>query len=444
MQMKTKTVILGAGISGLSAAHFLQQKGADFLLLEANNRVGGNIHSKEIDGFICENGPNTVLLNNTAIIQLIQELGLWESVCKPQANAAHNRFVLHHGKLQAVPTTPWAFFGTPLLSFADKLRLMKEPFINKHSQNTSIASFARKRFGAAFYEQFILPFVTGIYAGDPEKMSVKHALKLLWELEQEHGSVFKGFIKKQKQQSKDGLPKIKMFSFPKGLGQLCDSIAKNLGEKLHLNSSVSAIKKTKEGYEIQAGTHSILCEEIICTLPAHITAPLINNDTLEKQLQEIEYVPIDVLHLGFDKNKVKNQTPGFGLLTKPTDQKRFLGLLFNSRIFPHTAPEQKELFTIIIGGSRQPELCTLEKGVLQENVLSDIQNILELEGKPSFIHHQRYKRAIPQYGMEQEQLIQSIQEFNKKAPHFHLLGNYTGGISVSDCVLKAQQLTNNL
>lgn len=442
--MKTKTVILGAGISGLSTAHFLQQKGADFLLLEGSNRVGGNIHSHEVDGFICENGPNTVLLNNTAIIQLLKELGLWEAVCKPQPAAAQNRFVLHNKQLQAVPTSPIQFSTTPLLSFTEKLRLLKEPFISKHSENTSIANFARKRFGTAFYEQFILPFVTGIYAGNPEQMSIQHALKLLWDMEQEHGSVFKGFIHKQKQGAKTGLPKTKMFTLPKGLGQLCETIAENIGDKLRLNSPVTTIKKITDSYQIQTGGRTIVCEEIICTLPAHQTASLITDTTLLQQLKNIEYVPIDVLHIGFEKVKVKNQTPGFGVLSKPTDNKHFLGLLFNSRIFPHTAPKGKELFTVIVGGSRQPALCSMEKEALQQLIVQDMREILNFEGSPCFIQHQRYSKAIPQYDMQQANLVSSIQNFNNEQPNFHLLGNYTGGISVSDCILKAQQLANNL
>jgi oxygen-dependent protoporphyrinogen oxidase len=441
--MKTKTVILGAGISGLSTAQFLQQKGADFLLLEASNRVGGNIHSEEIDGFVCENGPNTVLLNNTAIVQLIKEVGLWEEICKPQA-AAHNRFVLHKGRLQEIPDSPLSFLRTPLLSFTDKLRLLKEPFITKHSENTSIANFARKRFGTAFYEQFVLPFVTGIYAGNPEQISVQHALKILWELEQKHGSVFKGFIQKQKKQFEEELPKIKMFTLPKGLGQLTNVIAKNIGDKLHLNSLVTTIEKTAEGYQIQAGEQTIYCEEIICTLPAHSTAKLVDDSNLQKQLLGVEYVPVDVLHIGFNKTQVKNQKPGFGVLSKPSDKKHFLGLLFNSRIFPHTAPEGKELFTVIVGGSRQPELCSMEKKVVQQILLEEMKGVLAIEGSPCFIQYQRYTKAIPQYDMQQAELISSILKFNKKQPYFHLIGNYTGGISVSDCVLKAQQLANNL
>ena len=133
--------------------------------------------------------------------------------------------------MQQIPTNLWQFFISPLFKFSDKLILLYEPFVKKHKTNTSVASFCKNRFGVGLYEQLIIPFLTGIYAGNPEKMSVKHALKSLWEMEQNFGSVFKGFQKKLKQQQKIGLPKVKMFTLTKGLSQLTDSIGKNLDKK---------------------------------------------------------------------------------------------------------------------------------------------------------------------------------------------------------------------
>ena len=195
IKMKKKTIILGAGISGLSAAHFLSKKSDDFIILEESNRVGGWINSEKIDGYTCENGPNTVLLNNTAFLELLKDLNLDKEICKPIRKCSDNRYVLHQNKLQQIPTNLWEFFISPLLKFSDKLILLYEPFVKKHKTNTSVASFCKNRFGVGLYEQLIIPFLTGIYAGNPEKMSVKHALKSLWEMEQNFGSVFKGFQK---------------------------------------------------------------------------------------------------------------------------------------------------------------------------------------------------------------------------------------------------------
>ena len=305
--MKKKIIILGAGISGLSTAHFLSKKSDDFVILEGSNRVGGNIHSEKIDGYVCENGPNTVLLNNSAILSLLKDLNLEKEVCKPQGNAAHNRYVLHHNKLQKIPTNTWQFLVSPLLRWSDKLVLLKEPFVKKHKNDTSVASFSKNRFGAAFYEQLILPFVTGIYAGNPEIMSVKYAFKSLWEVEQKHGSVFKGFQKNSKKQQKDSLPKVKIFTLPNGLGQLTDCIGNNLDDKLHLNTKVEKIENTNAVFTIHTNKGVFECEQVICTLPANATSTLIKDSSLVEKLQDLEYVPIDVFHFGFNKKHIKKQ-----------------------------------------------------------------------------------------------------------------------------------------
>ncbi len=441
--MKIKTIILGAGISGLSAAHFLSKKSDDFVILEGNNRVGGWINSEKIEGYICENGPNTVLLNNTALIALLKDLNLEKELCKPQESAANNRYVLHKNKLQKIPTSAWQFFVTPLLRLSDKLLLLNEPFVKKHKNDTSVASFSKNRFGAGFYEQLILPFVTGIYAGNPEKMSVKHALKSLWEMEQKNGSVFKGFQKNLKEQQKDGLPKVKMFTLPNGLGQLTDCIGKNLGDKLHLNTKVEMIEKTNTVFSIHTNKGVFECEQVICTLPAGVTSKLIRESSLKEKLQDLEYVPIDIFHFGFDKKHVKKQVTGFGLLTKETDKKHFLGILFNSQIFPHTAPKDKELFTLIIGGSRQSELCQKKPTELRKILLKEISEILNIDGAPSFIKHIRYKKAIPQYSLEHQGLVNCLEKYQTAHQGFYFLSNYIQGISVSDRVLKSYELVKN-
>ena len=441
--MKKKTIILGAGISGLSSAHFLSKKSDDFIILEESNRVGGWINSEKIDGYTCENGPNTVLLNNTAFLELLKDLNLDKEICKPQESAANNRYVLHQNKLQKIPTTPWQFFISPLLKLSDKLILLYEPFVKKHKTNTSVASFSKNRFGVGFYEQLIIPFITGIYAGNPEKMSVKHALKSLWEMEQKYGSVFKGFQEKLKQQQKDELPKIKMFTLTKGLSQLTDSIGKKLYKKLYLNTRVEKIEKMNSFFTIHTNKGVFECEQVICTLPANITSKLITDSSLAEKLQNLEYVPIDVFHFGFDKKQIKNQVEGFGLLTKKTDKKHFLGMLFNSQIFPHTAPKEKELFTLIVGGSRQAKLCQMKPTELQKILLKEISEILDIKGNPNFIKHERYKKAIPQYSLDHQELAECIKKYQVAHTGFYFLSNYTQGVSVSDRVLNSYELINN-
>ena len=440
--MKNKTIIIGAGISGLSAAHFLQQKKEDFLVLEAAPTVGGNIRSQLVAGFVCENGPNTVLMNNPATEELIAELGLSQEVCRPAQSAAQSRFVLYQDKLQQIPTTPWSFVRSPLLNWKEKLAVLQDFYTAKHTADSSVAAFCKKRFGNAFYQQFIVPFVTGIYAGNPEKMSVKFALKSLWGLEQEYGSVIKGLIQKQKERK--GLPAQTIFSFPKGLGQLCNAIGQGLGTRLHTHTEVQKIENIDQGYKLHTSKGVFECKQLICTLAGPQLAALIEAGELSTKLKSIEYVPVDVYHFGFDKKQVKNQIPGFGILTKATDNKHFLGALFNSRFFAHTAPQGKELFTLIVGGSRQAQLCEEDPKKVAPILLDELKELLSIEGEPCMEKHLRWGKAIPQYDLQHQQLLDALQQHASLHPAFYILGNYAHGISVSDRVLRAQELINNL
>ena len=435
--IKKHTVILGGGITGLSTAHFLSLKNKDFIVLEKNIRPGGNISSERKNDFLIENGPNTVLLNNASVITLIKAYGLWDKMSVPQETAENNRYVLLNNELQLLPRNAKEFFTSPLLKWKDKLRLLKEPFVKKHSANTSAAEFVRHRFGEGILNQFVEPFMTGIYSGKPEYMSAKHTLRLLWDAEQEYGSVIKGMLKKERK------PKAKMFNFPNGLSQLTDAIAKELNTYIEYDCNINSIEKIDEGYRIISDKKEIFCQKIISTLPAYALNNYISDSHLKHELQKVEYVPIDVFHFGFNKKDIKNQSQGFGVLTKSSDKKHFLGILFNSRIFSHTAPKGKELFTVIVGGSKQRELCQLKAPELKSIILKELTDLMKCEGKAVFSNHYKYEKGIPQYDLNHQSLVDALENFEKNNPNFHILGNYFNGISVSDSILKANNFISS-
>ena len=237
--MAKSVAIVGAGIAGLAAAHFLKRKGWDVTVFEASQRIGGAIHSEKIDGFTLEWGPNTVLLNTRGIKELILSAGLWDHMIFSNPDSAKSRYIAD-GVLKQIPTSPTQFLTTSLLSLKSKLGLLKEPFLNSYesTDNPSVEVFAKKRFGKEFYENILQPFVTGIYAGDASAISVKYGLKLLWRAEQESGSVFRGLMKQGKKVKAENkiftkaIPKNKMFTFNGGLATLCQSLAEEIDVKL--------------------------------------------------------------------------------------------------------------------------------------------------------------------------------------------------------------------
>ena len=439
MEQKIDTVIIGSGICGLSLAHFLSKKSKDFMVLEASNKVGGIIQTENKSGFICENGPNTVLLNNDAIIELVKNCGLWDSLNLPSEICNKNRYVLHKNELALIPVSFKKFISSPLLSFTSKFRLFFEPFIPKHKENTTVYDFIVKRFGKDFHDQLIEPFITGIYAGDTKLMSAKHSLKILWNLEQTYGSVLLGLIK-QKRKSKQ----IGSFNLPMGLSQLIHKIAEPIKDRIHLNTQVEKVVKNEFGYEVSSKSGRIFCKKVICAVPAYALHDLFIDEQLKSVLQKVKYTPVDVFHFGFKKENIENKAPGFGVLTKPSDNKSYLGILFSSRTFDHVAPKGSELFTVLVGGVRQKELCDLPVEELEKRVLNELEQLIGHKGSLDFKKHYRWKRGIPQYDMNQEELNNVIVAFEAQNPDLFILGNFYAGISVSDCILKAKKIANKI
>ena len=439
MEKRIDTVIIGSGICGLSLAHFLSKQSNDFVVLEASNKIGGIIQTENKSEFICENGPNTVLLNNDAIIELIKDCGLWDTLNFPSEISNKNRYVLHNNELTLIPTSFKRFISSPLLSFASKLRILFEPFIPKHLQNISVYDFVVKRFGREFHDQLIEPFITGIYAGDTKKMSAKHSLKMLWKLEQNYGSVLRGLFSQKRKGAQMG-----SFNLPMGLSQLIHTIAEPIKDHIHLNTEVNKVVKNEFGYEVHSESGSIFCKKLICAVPAYSLSKLFTDEQLRSVLQKVRYTPVDVFHFGFKKKNVANQAKGFGVLTKPSDEKSYLGILFSSRTFKNIAPPDSELFTVLVGGERQKELCDLPIEKLEEKVLNELEQLIGHKGRLAFKKHYRWKRGIPQYDMSQEQLNSAIANFEAQNSELFILGNFYAGISVSDCILKAKNIVNKL
>ena len=436
---KVDTIVLGAGISGLTLGYYLHKKSSDFLVFESNGSIGGNISTTISNGFICENGPNTVLMNNMGTKKLISDLQLEDEVIYPNANN-NKRFLIRNGNLIEIPQSLKQFFRSNFLSFRAKIRIIFEVFKKKTNSNTSVYEFFRRRFGKEFHDRIIEPFLTGIYAGNTRNMSIKHVLKKIWEMEQNHGSIILGFIKKK---SRNEIPK--SFNFKKGLRRLSDSIFQVIEKKIILNSKITSISKIGNSYEIIINNKiKYRCDKLVSTISAYALSDIIYDNKLSQALKKISYCPIHVLHLGLEKEKIQEDISGFGVLTKPADKRNFLGIIFNSQIFPHVAPIGKDLVTVMIGGARQEELLSLDKEFLLDKVIKDVRELISYNGKIIMKHDFLWKRAIPQYQLNHEGIVSKIEDFQNKNKNFHITGNYYNGISVSDCIEKAYALSKIL
>jgi len=448
--MSKKIVILGAGISGLSCAYFLKKKGHDVCVLEKESSAGGVIQTHEENGYICENGPNTVILGKPDLKKLIADLNLNEELILPSSDAK-KRYILRNKKLLKIPSVPTDFFTTKSLTIFGKIRILFEPFISPlpNGADQTVADFTTRRFGKEVYRNFINPFVAGIYAGDAAKLSTRFGFKLLYELEQDYKSVIKGFIARAKERKKNK-EKQTIFSFRKGMHQLINELEKNLQNEIIYKASVTSISSEENGYTIKYAQNGedkeITANSVVSTLPAYALSESIFNicNVTAEKLKQLEYVPIVALHLGYKKEQIKNNSKGFGALAPGHENTPLLGILFNSQIFNHVAPKGKELFTLMIGGSRLPLLTELPDNELLKIAKTEFEKIMNVEGEPDFVHFSRWKRAIPQYTMQYKEIYEAIQKFELNNKNFYIAGNCTHGISVPDCIENAWLISKKI
>ncbi len=448
--------ILGAGISGLSLAYKLKQAGKDFILLEADSEVGGKIKSRQKASYTYELGPNTVLINNGAIKELIDELGLKNQIIEPDEQAIKSRFVLKNGNIEAIPNSLKSTIKSNLFGWATLGNILAEPFkkAKKGGKEESLAEFSKRRFGKQIYEDLITPFVTGIYAGDPEKMSIDFTLSILKEAEEKHGSILKGMPKLLKQKKaaneKYQLPKQKIFTFKTGLQTLAKAIALEIKDSIELNASVFQIEETDGSYKVHYRQNeeqkTIQAQKVISTLPASVLANLIHEQktSLNQSLKKISYVPATVTHLAYDKEQLHFKKEAFGILSRKAEQVPFLGVLFNSKFFPHQAPQNKVLITIISGGYRQADFIERDKKEIQEEIHQSLVKLKVVEGNYELAESYHWPKAIPQYELGHQNILDQIATFEAKNPNFLIAGNFLKGISVSDCIENSFKLAEKL
>jgi oxygen-dependent protoporphyrinogen oxidase len=437
-------VIIGAGITGLTTAYWLKKEGFKVKVLEANDEVGGNIKTIRHRDFIFDTGPNSGLETTPLISQLVQELNLQDQFVYAD-KSANKRYILRNNILHPLPMNPKDFLSTKLFSTKAKLRVMLEPFIGKSKDGyyQSLAEFVRRRLGQEFLDYAINPFVSGVFAGDPENLSVKSAFPKLYRLEEVYGGLFKGMIKgakERKKRAEKSKQSAAMFSFRNGMSVLPQKLAEYLKDEIFLKQSVKEIQKDGDDYlifvENEGEKKTFQTKSILFTIPAYTTAELLKNfdGYLFNQLSTIYYPPVLVLNVIFEKSNIGQPLDGFGFLIPEKEKKSFLGAIWNSVIFPNRGDEKFASFTIFIGGSRQYKIFEIGIENVIEKVLSEFEEIMKIKSKPESFVYRFWERAIPQYSIGYIEKENAINEFERKYKGIFLGGNYRGGISVGDCI----------
>jgi oxygen-dependent protoporphyrinogen oxidase len=430
--------VLGGGITGLTAAWHLKAAGVPVALFEASARAGGVIGSIREGGWLRELGPNSLIEGSGQAAALIEAVGLGpRRVYAPRGK----RYVVRAGRPVAMPESPASFITSRLFSARAKLRLLGEPFRPAHSgpDDESVADFVVRRLGREFLDYAVNPFVGGVYAGNPRRLSVRHAFGKLHALEQRYGSLIKGAIGTR---NASAGPRGRIFSFQDGLEELPGAVAAALGESIRLNSRVTGLRPrngqwdvvVENGGRAEAGCFSA----VISALPANALAALRVEGMPETgglgTLGEIEQPPVVSVFTGFREADVGRALDGFGILLPEVERFNILGTLFSSSLFPGRAPPGHVALTTFIGGTRHPDVIHMTDSEIVELVTMDLWTLLGARGEPAFLRVRRWTHAIPQYNVGFARFKLACAAAEREAPGFFIGGNCRDGISLANCI----------
>jgi oxygen-dependent protoporphyrinogen oxidase len=476
-QQHREVIVIGAGISGLVCAYRLKSLGVDVALLEKSTRVGGVIQSERIDGFLIERGPNSSQ-GTEELVALVEELGITNELVEgdPKAPA----YVYFKGLLHAVPSGPGAFLKSELLSLSGKLRIAREPFVSARRSDSeeSVASFARRRIGRQAADLLVAPFVSGIYAGDAEALSVQAAFPKLANLETSYGGLFRGMFAKAREArrarksaaavlDKAAPTRRRLCSFRNGMTVLPQTLASRLGEDLmtgceelriadcglrieerrgDTENSQATNSPPSTGlsisFERDGDVHNLTCERLIIAVPSNSASRLVASLSVElsRLLAEIDYPPLAIISLAYDESTISTKLDGFGFLVPPVEKMNILGCVWNSSLFEDRAPAGKALVTVFIGGARNPESANIAADDLVSIAHRELQQVLGISGNPQVVALTRYERSIPQYNLGHFARVQHIEGLLRELPGLQLVGNYLHGVSTGDCIKEADRV----
>jgi len=450
----TRIVIVGAGISGLSTAFAIEllasQAGLEVetQVVEKLDRTGGKIHSIKDQGYICEWGPNGFLDSKPMTLELCDRLKIDGQLLRSNDNA-RKRFIYSEKMLHRLPENGPSFLKSPLISWPGKMRLAYEMLVPKRTDGVdeTLADFGRRRLGAEALNKLIAPMVSGIFAGDPETMSVKSCFPKIYSLEQEHGGLIKAMIKLAKQKRaevKEGKvvasaagPGGILTSFNEGIQELSDGTEKALAKEVRTEATVQKIEKKEGGYLLHLEDGGQLeADMVVSAAPAYAAAAMLDgldNDAAEL-LRGIPYATMNVVCFGYQLDKINYDLNGFGYLNAKSEGCNTLGTLWDSSIFPNRAPEGHALLRSMMGGGTNPGAIELSEDEVKAKTMDDLKLIMGIDVEPDFVRIFRHRKAIPQYVVGHGQRLQKLDELMEQHPGLFLTGNAFGGVGLNDCV----------
>ncbi len=450
MEPDKKVAIIGAGITGLTLAYYLKKSGIPFVVYEKENRVGGVIETITKNGFTFETGPNSGVLSNSAMVDLLDDMSPY---CRTEIANKHaaKRLIWKGKRWHPLPSGPWSGLTTPLFTLRDKLGMVGEPFRPKGDDPIeSLASMVKRRLGQSFLDYAVDPFILGIYAGDPNYIVPKYALPKLYNLEQQYGSFIKGAIKKRKEPVSDEQRKAtrEIFSIEGGLQNLINGLQRAIGDN-HIKTGCAhlAVSRHQKNYAVTCNDEApTYCSHVVSTVNPMAYKSLFTflSEGYRDIFEKLPYAKVTGVSIGF-KNWTGIPLDAFGGLIPFKENRDILGVLFMSSMFKNRAPEQGALLNIFMGGIRKPKVATLPDEELKRVVEKELVKMMKLNDfNPNLFHIKRYNRAIAQYGVDSWERIKTTHYLEEKYPGLILAGSIVDGVGIADRVQQAVTIAKTI
>ncbi|MGH9865489.1 MAG: protoporphyrinogen oxidase [Candidatus Acidiferrales bacterium] len=432
-----QAIVIGAGISGLACALRLAEMGIGVRVLEATGQPGGMMATVERDGFLFEAGPQSFQM--TPDLRELIRVASFESELI-EADPKTPRYILLGGKLRPAPMSPPTLLTTSLLGMRSKARVFSEAFRRSKplAHDESFANFVRRKFGTEILEHLAGPFASGVFAGDPEQLSLRSTFPTMAQWEEEYGSIVRGAMK-----SRGNRPRTRptLAGFKRGMGSFMDALARKLGSAVTTGVRVDSLQSAGDaGWSIRCsgtqGPETLRADAIVIATPAYEAANLVKKiaEGVSATLSGIPYAPVAVVAEGYRREDVGHALNGFGFLIPRKEGLGTLGTVWNSSLFPGRAPEGMVVMTSFIGGAMDPRILEMDEDQIANQVREEIGKVLQITGPPAARRVWIHAKALPQYNLGHAQRVRAIREELENHRGIFIAGNYLEGPSIGGCV----------
>ena len=446
--MTCDVAIIGGGISGLTTAYDLHRRGFKVVVLERQQRIGGNAISEMINGFLMEHGPTTLNAMVPQALTLAGELGLTDQQLD-LGKAITKRYLRQGDELHGIGINPAGFLLSPYLSPRGRLSLLLEAFRARKSDNEdeTIAAFASRRFGAEFATRVMDPLVAGMFGGDAEKLSMNAGFPTLREMEQTHGSVTRGILKAKRGSE----PAKRLFSFRHGVGTLPQSLGAVLGKAVRTGVTVTSLARGgvggTGGYKISTHKHGTLsAKSVVLAVQPHVASQLLA--PLDSQgatvTSQIDAPPMSVIFLGFKRQQIAHPLDSLGFLSVKDKGGIITGAQFLSTMFENRAPEDHVAIAAYVGGVRHRDVAIIKPDDLIGQVQGELASLLGIKGAPVVSRCRQWARSLPQYELGHTEKVAVLNSLHQRHPGLYLTGNYIGGVSIANCIKSARKTADQI